>query len=277
MELEQQLMWLNSMLNFLHTYLPQPILFTLGNVSVHWYGLILAIAVLLGYWLVIKMAKQRSLEIDLVSNIYLNLLIWGFIGARLYHILNEWSYYNSHLTETIAVWKGGLAIHGAIIAGILVVYYYSRLRKVNFWLLADLYSLPLILGQALGRWGNYFNQELFGRPTNLAWGIPIETSNRPFGFIDNIYFHPTFLYESIWNFVVLGLLYFIWRKNKNKPGLVFWAYIILYSLGRLVVESFRIDRTPLIFGWRLPLLISAGLFVVGSMSLFLFLLRTKKK
>lgn len=249
--------------DFFHTYIPQPVLLNIGPISIHWYGLILALGILLGYGLAIKLARQRNFDSELITAIYTNLIIWGFIGARLYHVLGEWFYYSQNPAKIIAVWEGGLAIHGGIIAGAITLYYYARKHKVNFWALADLFSLPLLLGQALGRWGNYFNQELFGRPTSLPWGIPIALRYRPADYVVYDYFHPAFLYESLWDFLALGVLYYLWRKNKNQAGLVFWAYLGLYGLGRGAVELIRINPTPIIFGARLPFLVSAALVLAS--------------
>lgn len=256
------------MLNFFHNYNPEPILVTIGSVSIHWYGLILALGILLGFGLAIKLARQRSFDSELITAIYTNLIIWGFIGARLYHVLGDWAYYWQNPAKIIAVWEGGLAIHGGIIAGVITLYYYAARHKVNFWALADLFSLPLILGQALGRWGNYFNQELFGKPTSLPWGIPIQIQNRPAEYIASNYFHPVFFYESLWDFLALGALYYLWTKNKNRLGFVFWAYITLFSLGRLLVEILRVNQTPIVFGYRWPALVSLALFLAGGFYLF---------
>ncbi len=259
------------MLNFFHTYNPEPILITVGSISIHWYGLILALAILLGYGLAIKLAKQRQLDPELIAAAYSNLIIWGLVGARVYHVLGDWLYYAQNPAKIIAVWEGGLAIHGGLAAGVLTLYYYARKHQASFWALADLFSLPLILGQALGRWGNYFNQELFGYPTNLPWGIPIAIQNRPADFINYNYFHPTFLYESLWDFLVLGVLYYFWRKKittPNRDGLVFWLYISLYSLGRFLVEALRINQTPMVLGYRWPAVVSLGLMAIGLTMLY---------
>ena len=321
------------MINFLHNYLPDPIIFTIGSFAIHWYGILLVIGFLFGYFLSGFLAKQKNLDKDKIKTIYVNLIIWGLVGARLYHILNEPKFYFSNPLKIIEVWNGGLAIHGAIIAGILVLYYYHKKNiiiarersdrgdlkiashqsggqafvactdKYSFWSLADLYSIPLILGQAIGRWGNYFNQELFGGPTNSSLGIPIDMANRPAEFELITHFHPTFLYESIWNLLVFGFLFFLYKKKAqsviarsdndtrlparqeaismlktrlssfgkrfvSNDGLIFWLYLGLYSLGRIFVEFLRIDNVPLIFGTRLPLLLS-GLLVVFSVIMLL--------
>jgi len=252
------------MLIFFHTYIPSPILITVGFVSIYWYGLLLAAALLAGYWLAGFLAKRKNLPVGLIESLYINLVIWGFAGARLYHVLNEWGYYWRNPAEIIMVWHGGLAIHGAIIAGLGALYYSARRRKLVFWSLLDLYSLPLLLGQVIGRWGNYFNQELFGQPTNLPWGIPIDIANRPAGFEQFNYFHPAFLYESLWNLGVFVFLWFLFKKQKRAAGTIFWSYVGLYSLGRFSVELLRIDSVPILFGARLPLAVSALLIILAA-------------
>src|SRR3989338_4680484 len=126
------------MFNFLHTYTPHPTLVSVSEFSIHWYGLILALGILLGYGLAIKLARERSFDSELITAIYTNLIIWGFVGARLYHVLGDWFYYFQNPAKIIAVWEGGLAIHGGIIAGAITLYYYARRHKFNFWSLADL-------------------------------------------------------------------------------------------------------------------------------------------
>ncbi|MBI1961563.1 MAG: prolipoprotein diacylglyceryl transferase, partial [Parcubacteria group bacterium] len=194
------------MLAFLHTFQPQPVAFSVGALAVHWYGLFLLAGILAGYWLLGPLASRGRLPLEVVRSMYVNALIGGFVGARAYHVVTDWGFYGSNLDQIIAVWNGGLAIHGAIIGAALVVVYYARKQRLNFWKLADLFALPAILGQAIGRWGNYFNQELFGRPTDASWGIPINPSNRPVGYQQYEYFHPAFLYESLINFAIFAFL-----------------------------------------------------------------------
>ena len=252
------------MFNLLHTYIPSPILIAIGPVSIYWYGLLLAAAVVLGYWLVGKLAERRQLSVETLQSLAVNLVIWGFIGARLYHVLGEWRFYSGSLADILAVWKGGLAIHGAVIAGVIVLWQYARKHRLGFYQLADVFSLPLILGQALSRWGNYFNQELVGRPTSLPWGIPIDAARRPAGFEQFAYFHPAFLYESLWNAGVFIFLWFLFKKRNLAAGTVFWAYVGLYSLGRAGVELLRTDDVPLLWGARLPLAVSAVFIMVSA-------------
>ncbi|MBI1961367.1 MAG: prolipoprotein diacylglyceryl transferase, partial [Parcubacteria group bacterium] len=161
------------MVNILHTFNPEPIAFSIGPFGVHWYGLFLLAGILVGYWLVGTLAKRGGLSLEMAGSLYVNALIGGFFGARAYHVASDWGFYGSNPDQIVAVWNGGLAIHGAMLGALAVIMYYVKKRGLNFWKLADLFALPAILGQAIGRWGNYFNQELFGAPTDASWGIPI--------------------------------------------------------------------------------------------------------
>jgi len=266
------------MINFLHTFQPNSIAFTISSLAIHWYGLFLLIGIVLGYWLVGKLAHRQELSKEVVTSLYVNVLIGGLIGARVYHVLTDWQFYGNNLNQILAVWNGGLAIHGGILGAVVVVIYYVKKHNVNFWKVADLFAPAAILGQAIGRWGNYFNQELFGRPTDSSWGIPISPLNRPAGFEQFEYFHPTFLYESLINLAIFGILLFIFKKQRTtsasaeasadrpslfpksagvRSGMIFWLYIGLYSAGRMMVESIRINPTAYVFGIALPLLVSA--------------------
>jgi len=253
-----------TMLNILHSYTPNPIAFNIGSFAIHWYGLFLLIGILIGYWLVGKLAHREDLSKDIVTSLYVNVLIGGLISARIYHVLTDWGFYGSNLDQVLAVWNGGLAIHGAMIGGVLTAFYFVKKHNINFWKIADLFAMAAILGQAIGRWGNYFNQELFGKPISTAWSIPIDAANRPLGFEQFQYFHPTFLYESILNLIIFGILFWVFKKKKRPVGLIFWMYIGLYSLARIIVESFRINEAAMIFGMRLPLLVSVVLLVVAG-------------
>jgi len=275
------------MLNPLHIYIPSPIAFHIGPLSIHWYGLFLMFAILIGYFIVIKLSKKSNLKEEEISSLFINVLIAGLIGARIYHVLGEFSFYRNNLGEILAIWNGGLAIHGAIIGAVLMVFYYTRSHKQDFWKIVDIFVIPSILGQAIGRWGNYFNQELFGKPTDAGLGIPIDIAHRPIEFIQNTHFHPTFLYESLINLVIFGILLFVFKKQtsqrlvglwpKRSSGMVFWMYIVLYSLGRIVVESLRINQAAMIGLIRLPLLVSVLLAILSAVMILKTLTFKHKK
>lgn len=270
---------------FLHTYNPQPIVANLGPLTIHWYGLFLALAALAGYLVFRRSGRAYRINLPDLENLFFWTVLFGFIGARLYHVLNEWDFYAAHPQDIVRIWNGGLAIHGALIAGGVVFMLYSRKRKLSFWLLADIVAPALVLGQAIGRWGNYFNQELFGRPTNLPWGIPIETINRPLDYIGSTYFHPTFLYESLGSLLLFLLLLFLHRKRlqnqknadfKKTAGIIFLTYLIADSLIRFGTELLRVDRVPQVFDVRLPLLVSIAI-ALGAAIVWLMMLRKERR
>lgn len=258
---------------FLSTYHPQPILLELGPVTIHWYGLLLALSAVAGFFLLLRLAKPHHIDTNTLYDLFVALVIGGFLGGRLYHVSNEWTYYRAHAGEILKVWNGGLAIHGAILVGVLITWYIAKRKKISFGLLLDLLAPALVLGQVIGRWGNYFNQELFGGPTNLPWKLVIDEAHRPSGYLTQQFFHPTFLYESLGSLLVLVLLLWLLRTREQRrpwaswwttPGSIFATYLFTESIVRIIVELFRIDRVPVMFGVRLPILVSGGLILLAS-------------
>lgn len=266
------------LINFLHTFEPDRLAFTIASLPIYWYGLGYALA--LGLALVLG---QRLVEPVLRSTwerVWWWAAIGGLIGARLYVVLIlEPLFFWQHPSEIIAIWHGGMAIHGGIIGGILGIFYGThrlkletrnskpetkselqvtsyKLHNINYWL--DLASPLVAFGQAIGRWGNYFNQELYGRATSLPWGIPI--SGQP------DYYHPTFLYESLLNLVLAALLWklFLHSQRREWPaGLVVATYLIGYGLIRFGMEFLRVDQTAMLGTLRLPQLMSVILVMAG--------------
>lgn len=212
-----------------------PVAFTIFGLEIRWYGILIASGVLIGTILAIREARRIGLNEELI----LDLLIWAvpicLIGSRVYYVIFNWDLYKDNPIEALNIRHGGLAIHGTIIAGIIVAVIFTKIKKINFWTLADICAPSLILAQAIGRWGNFINQEAYGRPTDLPWGIVV----------NGVKVHPTFLYESIWNFLVF--LFLIWyRKNKKKEeGEIFLLYLSLYSFARFFIEGLRIDSLML--------------------------------
>ncbi|NEQ37453.1 MAG: prolipoprotein diacylglyceryl transferase [Okeania sp. SIO3I5] len=229
---------------------PGPIIFQLGPLAIRWYGLLIASAVLIGVTLSQYLAKLRNVNPDLLGDLVVWLVLAAIPGARLYYVLFEWEQYQQNPIDAIAIWKGGIAIHGAIIGGAIAALIFARLNKISFWQLADLVAPSLILGQAIGRWGNFFNSEAFGSPTDLPWKLYIPPENRPPELVNFDYFHPTFLYESLWNLMVFGLLIFLFfRDLRGKPrlrlGTLFLIYMAAYSSGRIWIEGLRTDSLML--------------------------------
>ena len=229
---------------------PGPIIFQLGPLAIRWYGLLIASAVLIGVTLSQYLAKLRNVNPELLGDLVVWLVLAAIPGARLYYVLFEWEQYQQNPIDAIAIWKGGIAIHGAIIGGAIAALIFARLNKISFWQLADLVAPSLILGQAIGRWGNFFNSEAFGSPTDLPWKLYIPPENRPPELVNFDYFHPTFLYESLWNLMVFGLLIFLFFKDlRGKPrlrlGTLFLVYMAAYSSGRIWIEGLRTDSLML--------------------------------
>ena len=255
---------------FLHSVEPQSIALTLGGLTIHWYGIILSLALLAGLILLVILSQRSGLPSEKVFDLALMVTVAGFIGARLYHVLNEPSYYWNNPGQIFQIWNGGLAIHGGIIFGGLALLVLARRAKLSLAQLADIMAPALLIAQAIGRWGNYMNQELFGRATNLPWGIPIAPQFRPDSALGSTYFHPVFLYEFLFDLIgSIMLTIWYWRKQDKKytPGTIAFAYMIIAGLGRILVEFFRIDQTPHILGVRLPLLISALFVCAGAAGL----------
>lgn len=244
---------------------PEAVFFNIGPLAVHWYGVILSLGALLGYFSVLRLAKNKPIKKTDLSDLFFYLLVFGFLGARVYEVFFiDPKFYFQNPGQILAVWNGGLAIHGGIVVGILVVYFFSKKRNLSFWELADILSPGVVLAQAIGRWGNFFNQELFGRPTDIFWKIFIKPENRPEIYYEQSYFHPTFLYESILNFILFVLLYFAYRNSRFRPGIVFIFYLMGYAIIRFGLEFIRIDPTPQIIGLRLPQIASIFIFVAAG-------------
>lgn len=229
---------------------PGPIFVKIGPITIRWYGLLIATAVLIGVTLSQYLAKRRNVNPELIGDLSIWLVIAAIPAARLYYVLFEWSEYARHPERIIAIWQGGIAIHGAILGGLVASIIFAKVKRVSFWQLADLVSPSLILGQAIGRWGNFFNSEAFGAPTNLPWKLYIPPERRPPDLIGFEYFHPTFLYESLWDLMVFALLIFLFfRDLRGKPrlktGTLFMVYLAAYSLGRLWIEGLRTDSLML--------------------------------
>ncbi len=237
---------------------PDPMAFTIPGLNrpVYWYGLLVTLGTLVGAFVADRQARKRGHNPDHVWNALILVMVFGLIGARLYHVLStpaggatSLSYYLAQPREIVSFWNGGLrglGIAGAMVGGILAILVYSKFAKLRFAEWLDLAALGLPLGQAIGRWGNYFNQELYGYPTNLPWGVPIQTQYRLPVFADqplDARFHPTFLYESLWClllFFVLAYLNRAWR-DRLVHGDIAMLYLILYAGGRYVIELQRPD------------------------------------
>jgi phosphatidylglycerol:prolipoprotein diacylglycerol transferase len=249
-----------------------PVIFEAGPFALRYYGLCIALGIALATWLTARELVRKGYDSTLALDALFFIVPLGFIGARVYHVLTDYELYQKDpIPGIFEVWNGGLGIYGAVIGGFLGLLLFSRIRGINALAFADAAAPGLILAQAVGRWGNYFNQELFGRPSDLPWAIEIAPENRPPGFQDVTSFHPTFLYESIWDVLVALILLWVARRFANhlKNGDVFLLYVCLYSVGRFFVETLRIDPAFPIGDFRGNLFVSSVLALTFALILFL--------
>ena len=259
---------------------PGPLVFQLGPIALRWYGLLIAIAVLLGLTLTTRLGRARGIEPSLIADLLPLLVLGAVLGARLYYVLLEWRQYGGNWLDALAIWRGGIAIHGALLGGSLAAVLFCRWRKQPFWPLLDVLVPAVALGQAIGRWGNFFNSEAFGLPTDLPWKLFIPLPFRPSEFLDQAYFHPTFLYESIWNLGVCILLLLLFRAASRGsiqllPGTLSCVYLLAYSSGRVWIEGLRTDPLCLLAappfcegGLRMAQLVSLLLIGLGGAGLW---------
>jgi len=257
------------MINYLHNHLPNEVFLNFGFIKIYYYGLIFALAFIIGYFFINKFAKRKNIEGNHVFNLIFYVIIFSLVGARLYYVLfYNPIYFFNYPGEIIKIWQGGISLHGVFIGALLTIYFYTKRYRLNFWNFTDLFVLTFSLVQAIGRWGNYFNQELYGRPTDLPWGIPIDYNHRLTGYENFQYFHPTFFYESVLNLLLFLVLILLFYKKKLAPGILTLFYLIGYSLIRFFMEFIRIDPAITIFGIRLPQIICL-LIIIASLGILI--------
>lgn len=260
---------------------PGELLFQLGPISLRWYGLLIALAVLAGLMLSTRLGRERGLEPAVIADLLPILVLSAVVGARTYYVLFEWRQFAEHPIQAFYIWQGGIAIHGALIAGTLATVVYCRVRHLSFWNLVDVVVPSVALGQAIGRWGNFFNSEAFGLPTDLPWKLTIRDSSRiPLRYEGFTTFHPTFLYESLWDLGVCSLLLVLFRQaNRGRirlpAGALSCIYLMAYSSGRVWIEGLRLDPLCLFSappdcagGLRMAQLISLLLITLGGCGLW---------
>lgn len=221
-----------------------PIAFELGPITVHWYGIILGLAALAA----LLIAIQEGKRFGIIPDFFLDLMLYGvpssLIVARLYYVLFKWDYYSEHPGEIIQIWNGGIAIYGALIGALICGFFYIRAKGYSFWRIVDVCAPSLLIGQAIGRWGNYVNQEAYGGEVEESFLR--DTMHLPSFIVDQmnvqgVFHHPTFLYESLWSFAGLIILFIIRRRRFLRAGELFFGYFIWYSIGRFFIEPLRTD------------------------------------
>ncbi|MBE3557201.1 MAG: prolipoprotein diacylglyceryl transferase [Firmicutes bacterium] len=257
--------WLRPI--FAGKWVPSPIAFQIGNLTVRWYGLLIGLSIIPGWFLAEAAGKRAGLNPDALFNVLIMALPAGIIGARLGFVIQNLAYFTQHPGEIMALWTGGLSIHGGLVLGLGVVVAYALITKTNFFRITDVVMPSILLGQAIGRWGNFFNEELYGYPTDLPWKMYIAPEHRLPGFEQYSFFHPTFLYESILDLIGFAFLYWYRGRRETRPGDVLWLYLILYSIIRFIVEIFRIGQS-VEGGLTLAQLVSIGLVVVALVGMW---------
>jgi prolipoprotein diacylglyceryl transferase len=199
-----------------------------------------------------------------IAEVGVPVVIAGVLGARVYHLFTGYDWDEGGFVGALKLWEGGLSIWGAVGFGMIAVIVVSRLKHLDTLMLMDAIAPGLAVAQAIGRWGNWFNQELFGRPTDLPWGLEIEPSKRPAGYLDEETFHPTFLYESIWCLLTAATIVWVERRHRLRRGQAFALYVSMYTFGRIWFEALRVDPASEWFGVRFNLLVSILLCIVGA-------------
>lgn len=265
--------------------------FTLFGIPVYWYGIILTSGIILGTLLACYIAKKENLDPNLFSDFVLYDIVFAIVGARLYYVIFNWDYYKNHLGEILNIRQGGIAIYGSILASVIVVVIYTRIKKISFAKFGDIAVYGLLLGQIIGRYGNFFNKEAFGGYTDNLFAMAILKSEaKPpfsadvlehiktfdaFGTKEFIQVHPTFLYESCWNLVLLiGLL--LYRKHRKADGEILCLYLVGYGVGRFWIEGLRVDQL-LIWHTQMPIsqLIACLSILIGLIGLVFYRKSTK--
>ena len=242
---------------------------SIGPLELRAYGLAIAIGAIVA----VEIARRRWIatggDADAVGEVAVWAIPAGFVGARLYHVITDWHRFEDAPLDAFKVWEGGLGIPGAILLGALVGVAAARRKGYDVPLLMDAVAPALPVAQAIGRLGNWFNQELFGRPTDLPWGLEIDRDRRPEGYESVATFHPTFLYEALWNLALAAFLVVLGRRKVLRPGQLFVLYVGGYGLGRLWVEALRIDTATRLAGVRVNIWVS-GLTILAAVVWFLW-------
>lgn len=251
---------------------PRGVWYLFGFFPLRAYALFIITGIIISIFWVKKRYEARGGDPELIYDIAPIIIISGIAGGRIYHVLTSWRPYfgeNGDPWSALRVWEGGLGIIGAVTLGTICTLWYIRRRKIAFAPLADAVAPALLFSQALGRLGNYFNQEVFGLPTNLPWGLVIDPQHRPVEYLNYATFHPTFLYELLWNLCMVGVILLVEKRYLVYGGQTFGLYMVLYGCGRVWIENFRVDTNDYIFGIRLNYFAAIIVFVVGLVIMFI--------
>lgn len=258
---------------------PSAVAFSVFGFDIRYYGIMLFFGMIFGLFVSLKIAKKyyKNVNPDILLDFFPWLIIVSLIFARIYYVLLSFEFYSKHPSEIFALWHGGISIHGAILGGIIAGFvYFKIIKKIPLLPYADVVSYGLAIGQAIGRWGNFFNQEAFGTPSDLPLKLYIDPAFRPYRFMDYEYFHPAFLYESLWDIFIFLILCFLLKKYPKKPsGAVFFAYLGLYSTGRIFIENIRTDSVLDVHNLPIALIVSILCLLIAIFALIFITCKNK--
>ncbi|WP_040215213.1 prolipoprotein diacylglyceryl transferase [Clostridium polynesiense] len=252
-----------------------PIAFSIFGLEIRWYGILIASGIMVGMLIAQLNCRIKNISFDNFLDTFLVSLIPGVIGARLYYVAFEFENYKDNLMSIFNIREGGLAIHGALIFGIGTAYIYSKIKKINFWDMADIAAPSFAIAQAIGRWGNFMNGEAHGGAVSYEFISKFPEFIQKGMYIDGSYYHPTFLYESLWNlalFIILMII--IYNRQDHRRGIVIFSYIALYSLGRIFIEGMRTDSL-MIMGFRAAQIVSLLGIIIGIIGIIIIKRRKK--
>jgi phosphatidylglycerol---prolipoprotein diacylglyceryl transferase len=257
-------------------YIPSPSkgILHVGPIPLHAYGLCLAVGVLVAATVAERRWERKGGRPGVIGEIGVAVVVAGVVGARVYHLFTGYDWDHGGIVGTLKIWQGGLSIWGAVAGGAIGLLVEAHRRHLPRGRLLDAVAPGVVLAQAIGRWGNYFNQELFGRPTKLPWGLEIDVAHRPAQYIASKTFQPTFLYESLWCLAVFLVLVWAERHFRTRPGQTFALYVALYTFGRFFFELMRSDPASRVFGVRFNALLSAALCVIATVWVVVLARRT---
>jgi len=255
-----------------------PVLVDIGFLEIRWYSILILIAFIIGYFLVVNRCKKENISLTFINDLCFYIIIFCILGARLYYCLFNLNYYSKNIIDIFKIWEGGLAIHGGIMAGILTIYFYSKKKNISFIKLLDIFAPALVLGQAIGRWGNFFNGEAYGPATTLInlqkLGIPEFIIDGMY--INNVYHHPTFLYESLGCLLIFIIIILVRNIKEIKTGYITAIYFICYGIVRFLIESLRQDSL-MFFNFKVAQIISVLMILIGLFLIIRPLKRLNKK
>ena len=267
----------------MHTFIPAPppgwSAIHLGPFTVHMYALCILAGIFFAIWYTTRRWVERGGNSEVVGSVAFWAVPFGIIGGRLYHLVTSPDQYfgeGGRPIDALKIWNGGLGIWGAVALGALGAYIGCRRQGVSFVTFMDAAAPAVLIAQAIGRLGNYFNQELFGRPTDVPWALHVDVEFRPVGFEVYQTFHPTFLYELVWNLLGALLIVYLDKRFDLRGGRVFWLYVMVYTSGRLWIEAMRIDDAHHFFGIRLNVFVAAMVLVGSTIGFFLLGARQRR-